>query len=78
MFRRLFKIREHGIQGVEKSRRYTARPTCNSLAHNFESVGIIDCHAAFLVLVYGIAATLGILCLEFLSKIQNILLQKAH
>lgn len=76
MFLRLFKIREHGIQGVEKSRRYTTRPTCSSLAHNFESVGIIDCYAAFLVLAYGIAATLGVLCLEFLSKIQDIILEK--
>lgn len=66
----LFKIREHGIQAVEKSRRDTDRPKCNAQAHNFESVRIIDCYAAFLVLCYGIAIALILVCFEFVLKIK--------
>ncbi|XP_031625634.1 uncharacterized protein LOC116342265 [Contarinia nasturtii] len=72
----LFRIREHGIQEIEKARRYTSRPICSSQSQNFESVGIIECYAAFLVLCYGIAAALGFLCLEHFWKIKTLLLHK--
>lgn len=64
----MFKIREHSLQGVEKARRGTDRPTCNSQSQNFESVRLIDCYAAFLVLCYGFGAALILLSIEFLLK----------
>lgn len=74
----LFKIREIGIQTVEKVRRRTDKPTCNSQVHNFESVRIIDCYAAFLVLCYGMAAALLIFCIEVTYKTTRFCLEKRH
>ena len=67
----MFKIREHGLQGLVKSRQQTDRPTCNSQVQSFGSVRITDCYAAFLVLCYGMAAALILLSIEFLLKIKR-------
>lgn len=64
----LFKIREHGIQGREKSRIYTDKPVCSSNTQNFGSVRLIDCYAAFLILCYGIAVSFTILFVENFYK----------
>lgn len=68
------KIREHGIQTRERSRIYKMRPKCDSDGKNFGSVRLIDCHAAFLVLVYGFAISFVTFCVEkFLeSKLSKI------
>lgn len=66
----LFKIREHGIQAIEKARRYTDQPVCSSRGQNFDSVRISECYAPFLVLCYGIVAALLFLSLEAFNKIE--------
>lgn len=68
MFGSLFKIREHGIQGIERTRRYADKPVCNSNGGNFESVRITDCYAPFWILCYGMIASIVILLIEFLYQ----------
>lgn len=74
----LFKVQEHGILSVERSRRYSDRPGCSSHAANFESVGITECYAGFLVLCYGIAAALVLFCAEFICKTKCYCFKKYH
>lgn len=63
---RLFKMREHGLQARVQSQIYTKRPLCHSHGQNFESVRIIDCYAALLILAYGFAASILLLIGEFI------------
>lgn len=67
------KIREHGIQSRERLRIYKMRPKCDSDGKNFGSVRVIDCYAAFLILVYGFLISLFIFCVEKMlkSKLNN-------
>lgn len=65
------KIREHGIQARERSRVYTQKPKCSLGNQNFESVRMSDCYAAFMVLVYGFAASFGIFLIENLVKLNE-------
>lgn len=71
-------MREHGIQTIEKARRQTVRPVCNSNSQNFESVRIIDCYAAFLVLCYGLAVAFILLCIEFICKSKCICVKRCY
>lgn len=60
------KIREHGIQQRERKRVYMERPKCTSNGQNFESVRLSDCFAAYLVLFYGLGASIGLMIFEFI------------
>lgn len=64
------KIREHGIQTRERSRVYRNRPKCNSNGKSFGSVRLIDCYAAFLILVYGLFVSSFVFCGEILLKLK--------
>lgn len=66
----LFKIREHGIQTIEKARRYTDPPICSSSGQNFQSVRITECYAPFLVLCYGMVTALLFLIFEAIRKMK--------
>lgn len=63
---RLFKMREHGLQARVQAQIYSKKPTCHSNSQNFESVRIIDCYAALLLLAYGFAASFMLLIVEIL------------
>lgn len=50
-------MREVGLQARIQSRLYTKRPLCHSIGQSFESIRIIDCYAALLILAYGFVAS---------------------
>lgn len=60
----VFKIREHGLQQRLNSKIYRSRPLCKGNGQVFESVRIIDCYAAFLVMAYGFLISTSILIIE--------------
>lgn len=64
----LFKLREHGLQSISRLRRSTKKPICNSHVTRFESVRIVDCFAVIVMIFYGIAAALFLLCIELILK----------
>lgn len=63
-----YRILEHGIQSREKARVIISKPKCNADGKNFDSVRLIDCYAAFMVLVYGIAISILLFGTEILTK----------
>lgn len=69
----LFKIREHGIQSREIRKYFRNRPICSSQGQNYDSVRLIDCYAALLILAYGCALSLMLLLAE---KLHVKLMQK--
>lgn len=65
------KLREHGIQAIEKNRRSTGKPKCDSHAPVFESVRIKDCYAVPLVFCIGFVGAVVVLCVELIWKKTN-------
>lgn len=73
-------MREVGLQARVQSQIYKKRPKCEAQNQNFESVRIIDCYAALLVLAYGFAAAIILCLIEIIMKsghIQDRLCPKA-
>lgn len=66
----LFKIREHGIQSRVVSKIYHKRPVCNAHGQSFDSVRLIDCYAALLVLLYGFLASFVVMIGEKVAHSQ--------
>ena len=62
----LFKLREHGLQSVAKSRRASSKPICHSHVSRFESVRIVDCAAVVTIVFYGVISALILLCIELI------------
>ncbi|KAJ8959817.1 hypothetical protein NQ318_011549 [Aromia moschata] len=62
------KMHESGLQRREANRIYTKKPTCHSKGSNFDSAGLIDCYAAFLIFGIGIACSCLLLILELLAQ----------
>nr|CAI5841414.1 unnamed protein product [Callosobruchus analis] len=62
------QILHSGIQRREENRIYTKKPVCHSKGSNFDSVGLIDCYAAFLIFAIGVALSLTMFLLEQCSK----------
>lgn len=57
-------MRENGLQARVQSQVYRKRPQCDAHGQNFESVRLIDCYAALLVLAYGFIASILLLVCE--------------
>lgn len=67
----LFRVREYGIQARENKKIYRKRPICDAQGKTFDSVRLIDCYAALLMLLYGFSASLLIMGLEIVAKWQK-------
>lgn len=60
----MLKIIEHGITEREKWRVFTKKPICSSSTNQFNSVSLIDCYMALLILCYGLGASVMVLAAE--------------
>ncbi|XP_050303743.1 ionotropic receptor 93a-like [Anthonomus grandis grandis] len=67
----MHKIQETGIRNREFKRLFTAKPRCDNVEGNFESVGLRDSYGAFLVMAFGVIISILLALLEGLWKKYN-------
>lgn len=74
----LRKIHENGIQMREWHRYFTKKPVCLSSGTNFDSVGLIDLYAAFLIFGIGVVSSLLMFIAEWIFKLYLVHMNKKY
>lgn len=65
-------MKEFGLQDREYKQFYSPKPKCSQAGGTFKKIGLIDLYYAFLVLVFGVGVSFGLLLLEtYLTRFKN-------